>query len=327
MAEVAEKPKVAFYWMGTCGGCEESVVDLAERILDVIAAVDIIFWPVAMDFKKEDVEAMEDGSIAVSIINGSVRNSEDIKVASMLRKKSGLVVAYGSCAHMGGIPSLSNFHTKEETFKKVYLDAPSLENPDMIIPQLKTVIDGIELTLPSINNTVQKLDDIVDVDYYIPGCAPHPDLLMNAILAILSGNLPPKGTILSPNRNMCDACPLERESDRIEVSEFKRIHQIIPKEGQCLLEQGIMCMGPATRQGCNEACMHVGMPCRGCYGPTDGITDMGTKYTGALASIWTATDPDDIDEMVQSIPSFAKMVYYFSTASSMLVRKKMEAFK
>jgi F420-non-reducing hydrogenase small subunit len=322
MTEV--KPKVAFYWMGTCGGCEESVVDLAERILDVVAAVDIIFWPVALDFKKADVEAMEDGSIAVALINGCVRNSEDEKMGKLLRKKAGLIVAYGACAQLGGIPGLANFHTREEIFQKVYIEAPTINNPEKIIPQLETEVNGLKLTLPTIYNTVKKLDDIIDVDYYIPGCAPHPDLLMGAIQAILSGNLPPNGSILSPNRNMCDTCPLERKENKIIMKEFKRIHQIIPEEGQCLLEQGVMCLGPVTRNGCDAACMKVGMPCRGCYGPTDEVEDMGTKYASALASIWEETEEEDVIRMVKSIPSFAKMVYYFSTPSSILKRKKME---
>ena len=77
-----EKPKVALYWCASCGGCEESVVDLAEGILDVVAAVDIVLWPVAMDFKKKDVEAMADDSILVSLINGAVRTSEQEEMAN-----------------------------------------------------------------------------------------------------------------------------------------------------------------------------------------------------------------------------------------------------
>ncbi len=65
-----DKPKVALYWCASCGGCEEAVVDLAEDLLKVVEAVDIVFWPVALDFKKSDVESLPDGDIAVSFING-----------------------------------------------------------------------------------------------------------------------------------------------------------------------------------------------------------------------------------------------------------------
>ena len=102
-------PKVAFYWCASCGGCEETVVDLNEDLLKVAKAVDIVLWPVALDFKKKDIEAMKDGEIAVSFINGAVRLKEQEEWVKLLRQKSGLIVAFGSCAHLGGIPGLGNF--------------------------------------------------------------------------------------------------------------------------------------------------------------------------------------------------------------------------
>src|SRR3972149_3085295 len=108
-----EKPKVAFYWCAGCGGCEESIVDLAEDILMVLDAVDIVFWPVALDFKKHDVEALADGSILAAMINGAVRTSEQEEMVRLLRRKSKVVVAYGACAAMGGIPSLANQFERE----------------------------------------------------------------------------------------------------------------------------------------------------------------------------------------------------------------------
>jgi len=86
------KPKVAFYWCASCGGCGEAVVDLADKILDVVAAVDIVFWPIALDFKYKDVEAMEDGSIAVSFINGAVRTEEQKEIAELLRENQDLLL-------------------------------------------------------------------------------------------------------------------------------------------------------------------------------------------------------------------------------------------
>ena len=104
------KPKVAFYWCASCGGCEEAVLDLAEGVLNVVAAVNIVFWPVALDFKEKDVEAMDDGSIAISFINGAVRTTHQLEMARLLRRKSKLVVAFGACAQLGGIPGLGQSH-------------------------------------------------------------------------------------------------------------------------------------------------------------------------------------------------------------------------
>ena len=112
-----DKPKIAFYWCASCGGCEESIVDLAEDILEVAQAVDIVFWPVAMDFKRKDVEAMPDGSILATMVNGSIRTSEQEEMAYLLRRKSQILIAYGSCAHTGGVPSLANQFSKEQILR------------------------------------------------------------------------------------------------------------------------------------------------------------------------------------------------------------------
>ena len=114
------KPKVALYWNASCGGCEEAWIDLNEDILKVVEAVDIVLWPVAMDFKRKDVEALEDGEIAVAFLNGGVRTSEQLEWSELLRRKSQLVVAFGSCAHLGGIPGLANFSDKRSLLEKVY---------------------------------------------------------------------------------------------------------------------------------------------------------------------------------------------------------------
>ena len=115
------KPKVAFYWCASCGGCEETVVDLNEDILKVADAVDIVLWPVALDFKRKDVEAMADGEIAVSFINGAVRLEEQEEMVKLLRQKSQLVIPFGACAHLGGIPGLGNFWNRETIFEEPFL--------------------------------------------------------------------------------------------------------------------------------------------------------------------------------------------------------------
>ena len=110
------KPKVGFYWCASCGGCEEAIVDLAEAVLDVVELVDIVFWPCAMDFKREDVEAMADGEMAACFVNGAVRTSEQREMVELVRRKSGLLIAFGSCSHMGGIPGLANLVSREGIF-------------------------------------------------------------------------------------------------------------------------------------------------------------------------------------------------------------------
>jgi len=324
------KPKVAFYWCASCGGCEETVVDLNEDLLKVADAVDIVLWPVALDFKRKDVEAMKDGEIAVSFINGAVRLSEQEEMVKLLRKKSQLVVAFGACAHLGGIPGLGNFCTRETIFQWAYKDAPTVENPKGIIPQEKTVVDGKELTLPEFYDTVMTLDQAIPVDYYLPGCPPPPDLVLNAVTAILEGKLPEKGAVLAPDKALCDTCPRkESKPEKFSMKEIKRPWQIKMDPEKCFLEQGIICLGPATRSGCGETCINANQPCRGCFGPVDKVVDQGAKSLSMIASILgiegeeKMTD-EEVSKLIGGIADPAGTFYRFSLPSSLLRRKRME---
>ena len=144
------KLKLAVYWGAACGGCCVSVLDVHEALFDVVAAADLVFWPIALDTKYADVEAMEDKSIDVTLFNGAVRNSENEHLAKLLRQKSKVLVAYGACAHMGGIPGLANFTNKEEIFKRVYEDSESTVNPDKVHPQPKVQVKEGELEILTI---------------------------------------------------------------------------------------------------------------------------------------------------------------------------------
>ncbi len=319
-----DKPKVAFYWCASCGGCEEAVVDLAEDILKVVEAVDIVLWPVALDFKKADVEAMADNSIAVAFINGAVRMSEQEEWVHLLRRKAQLVVAFGSCAHLGGIPGLANLSNRDEIFATNYHDLAVLDNASGTVPLENSKIDGAELTLPVLFDTVRALDQVIEVDYYLPGCAPPPDLIMGAVSAILKGELPPKGTVLAPNKAQCDVCPRkDTKPDRIEISEIKRVATSMPDPDKCFLAQGYVCLGPATRSGCHERCIHGNMPCRGCFGPMDGVYDQGAKFLSAFASILAPKDEAAIDALLDQIPDPAGTFYRFSLPTSLLHRRRM----
>ena len=317
------KPKVAFYWNASCGGCEEAVVDLAEDILKVADAVEIVLWPVALDFKRKDVEAMKDGEIAVAFLNGGIRTSEQESWAKLLRDKAQLIVAFGSCAHLGGVPGLANFYDRDEVFDAAYLSAPSNDNPDGVTPQTETKMPEGELELPEVWDTVHALDQVIDVDYYLPGCAPPPDLIMDAVNAILTGNLPPKGSVLAPDKSLCDTCPRnETKPDKIEISELKRPHMTMMDPEKCFLAEGVICMGPATRSGCGERCINANMPCRGCFGPTREVKDQGAKMLSALASLIDIEDPEEMEKVADSIPDPAGLSYMYSLATSLLTRKQ-----
>jgi F420-non-reducing hydrogenase small subunit len=321
---MTDKPKVAICWLGSCGGCDEAVVDINEAVLDVAGATDIILWPVAMDFKYHHIESMTDGEIVISIINGHVRNSEQEEVARLLRKKSQLVLAFGACACFGGTPGMANFRSKEDIFNWVYRDSPTVVNPKGNYPQTRTEINGKELTLPEFYDQVYALNQIIDVDYYLPGCPPPPDLIVAAVTAVLQGYLPPKGSTLAPNKALCDTCPRNKtKPDKIALKEFKRIHEIEADPNTCFLAQGVVCLGPATRAGCGEACMNINILCRGCFGPVEGVTDSGAKFLSALASMVEAESEEELKKVIDTLADPAGYGYRFSAPRSTLVKKRV----
>ena len=323
---MTDKPKVAFYWCASCGGCEEAVVDLAEKILDVVAAVDIVFWPVALDFKRSDVEAMDDGAILACFINGAVRTTEQEEMAQLLRRKSQVMIAFGSCSHLGGIPGLANLWDRESIFRTSYLETPSTVNPGGILQQTTHQENGHEVSLPGFYDTVRALDQVTDVDYYLPGCAPTPKLIGEAVGVLLSGELPPKGTVLSPDKALCDECPRrDSKPETLSITEFKRPHQIVLNEDECILAQGVLCMGPATRAGCEALCVEGNMPCTGCFGPTSRVRDQGAKALSAFASSVGSDDESEIERILAAIPDPVGTFYRYSLPTSLLRRKKVEA--
>ena len=97
------KPRIALYWAASCGGCDVAVLDTNEKILDIADIADIVLWPIALDFKYHHVEAMEDGSIDLYLFNGAIRNSEQERIAQLLRAKSKVMVAFGACACFGAM--------------------------------------------------------------------------------------------------------------------------------------------------------------------------------------------------------------------------------
>ncbi|GAW91113.1 oxidoreductase [Calderihabitans maritimus] len=316
------KLNLAVYWTAACGGCDVSILDIDEKILQVGELANIVLWPLAADGKYEDVEKMEDGAIDVCLFNGAIRLSEQEEMARLLRRKSKILIAYGSCACFGGIPGLANFFTKEEIVDRVYKDTPSTDNAEGMVPLATVQVPEGELSLPEFYNDVFTLPQVVEVDYYIPGCPPPVDLIVRAIDAIATNKLPPKGTVIAGQKALCHECGRVKEDKK--VKEFKRPHEVEVDPEKCLLEQGIICCGPATRGGCGGRCTGVNMPCRGCFGPAAEVLDEGAKMVGAIASIIDSADPEEIKKINKMIVDPAGTFYRFGLPNSMLRRKRKE---
>jgi len=314
------KPKLALYWAASCGGCDVAVLDTNEKILDIASAADIVFWPIAIDFKYHHVAAMEDRSIDLCLFNGAIRNSEQERIARLLRAKSKLMVAFGACACFGGIPALANFTNRGEIFERAFVAAPSNVNPDRTFPQTLTTVREGELELPEFLDDVSTLAQVVDVEYFVPGCPPPVDIILRVIDLFTTGQLPPVGSVIASDKTLCDEC--DRIKEEKKITRFYRPHEITPDPKRCLLEQGIICCGPVTRGGCGLRCIKANMPCRGCFGSPPGVVDQGAKLVSAIASIYQGNTEEEIARMVDEVLDPAGTFYRFGLADSMLKRKR-----
>ena len=315
------KPKLALYWAAGCGGCDVAVLDTNEKLLDIARLFDIVLWPIATDFKYHDVRAMAEKSIDLCLFNGSIRSTEHEEMAKLLRAKSKVLIAFGACACHGGIPALANFSNRDEILQKVYMDEPSNSNEQKTVPQLKTKVAEGELELPELFDTVKTLAQVVPVEYFVPGCPPPVDLILKVVDLYATKKLPPVGATIASDKTCCDEC--DRIKEEKKVAKFYRPHEIITDPKKCLLEQGIICCGPATRGGCGMTCVKVNMPCRGCFGPPPGVVDQGAKMLSAIASIYQGDSPEEIEKMLKEVVDPAGTFYRFGMADSLLKRKRL----
>jgi F420-non-reducing hydrogenase small subunit len=323
------KPKLAVYWASGCGGCEIAFANLGERFLEVTEAMDFVFCPCLLDTKRKDVEAFADGEIAVTLFDGAIRTDENEDWAHLLRRKSKILIALGACAHGGGIPALSNLHTRAEHLKTIYLE--QADNAAGVTPcQTHTVsVPEGELEMPRFHDRVKRLADVVPVDYSIPGCPPEADQIYNAMRALLGAlggvqPLPPAGAVLGVGApNVCAECSRKRSDKRVPA--FRRVWEFEPDPEICLVEQGVPCMGLATRGGCGGLCPSVQMPCIGCYGPPAGVYDQSAKVVSLLGSVLDIAPIKDlrgdalnahVDESIDGLVDIAGLAGKFHSARS-----------
>ncbi len=280
------KPRLAHVVLGGCEGCYVSLLDAHEGLLDLIEATEIVTSPM--------IESDEMRECDVALVEGALTNERDVEKLLEAREKSEVLVAVGSCAALGGIGGLRNLMTVDDLMEGVYGD----ERPG----------EG----LPPLTSYVKPLSALVDVDISVPGCAPETDVLMDAIHAALTGE-----EWTPPRRNMCDECEREKKTLLEHSAEFvsdavygiMELDEIDPK--RCLLEQGIVCMGPMTREGCGAKCTAANIPCRGCLGPSRKEFEQGGKMIDTLAAVLPAGALMYLDDLVGTGYRFSMPISVF----------------
>ncbi|MHC4472047.1 MAG: NADH-quinone oxidoreductase subunit B family protein [Planctomycetota bacterium] len=323
------KIKMAVSWAAACGGCDVSLLDIEEKLLDLAEIADIVFWPVAMDFKRDELLALPAGNVDIGIFNGAVRTSEQEEDAVAFREKCKVLVAYGACACFGGIPGLANLTDGEGILETAYGTTVSTDNPDGVRPETSTPVNGHELTLPEFHDTVKSLPQVVPVDVVMPGCPPPTERILDlvdvAAKYAADGTLPPKGAVLAEDKALCDECSRNETRTGGRIAAVRRPHEVAIDPDRCFLDQGILCMGIATRGGCGQTCIRANMPCRGCFGPTPDMLDPGAEAMSAIGSVAGEAIENDVPEhewkrAVRSIRDPAGTFYRFTLPVAILNR-------
>lgn len=280
-------PKVAEEWLNICGGCEVAILDIGEKLLDLLPSLEFVHMPVLMDHKyfgqtgeKSELEIPE---AEIGMISGGIRNEKEKHVTEEMRKKCKTLIALGSCACFGGIPALANMYTLDDLYEKVYRDSKTTESADTPSKDLPPLLDR-----------VYAIDEVVPVDVYIPGCPMNPNIIVEALSCLLEGK-----PFELPERSVCDDCAVRRE-EKSDVGLKRPLQdpEFTPgdyKNFRCFNEQGILCLGPVTKSGCGKSyvegeetfprCIKGFMPCRGCFGPIRKSANPLVDMMSALSSI------------------------------------------
>lgn len=300
--------KISSEWLNACSGCEISIIDMGDRLLEALTLVEFVHIPALIDHKYfgqlGDQDHLRLPEADIGIISGGIRNAEHLEVAEEMRRRCKTIIALGTCATHGGIPALCNSYTTQETVAAMY-ETITTDPPDAIPGE----------GLPPLLERCYALDEKIGIDLYLPGCPPHPDQIFSALIALLKGAMPDLTT-----KSVCDDCPSYRDGKgRVQtLKRFLHAPEISLRDEpldrmRCLLEQGLLCMGPVTRGGCGgyggtPRCIAARVPCRGCYGPVK-------KNGNPLLGILNALASNSID--IRSLPEKASLLR-FSGAHGLL---------
>ena len=296
MSETKTKQPVTvnLEWLSDCGGCHVAVVDLHEKIEKVLEAVTIQRCPVLTDIKGYP-------QARVGLVSGAIRNEHDRHAAEEMRKSCDLVIAWGSCAVYGGIVGAGTVHNRSEIFDTVYHHGKTTAtqtSPSVEVSPLEKM--------------VMPIDEVIDVDMYLPGCPPHPAFVFDALISLVEGRTPKAG-----KRSVCGRC--NRVMKKTEIDRIKSSSEGIPDPRLCFLSQGYICMGSVTLDRCLAPCPTNGVVCTGCAGATmQVLTEPNRDIRTEIADRMSRLTRIPRQTIIREIERTAKSHYSYTMASTMI---------
>jgi F420-non-reducing hydrogenase small subunit len=293
---MAAKAKISIEWLSGCSGCELSIVDMHEKLLQVLSEVELVRIPILMD-TKEYVKA------DVGLISGSLRTEHDIEAAHKMREACDKIIAFGTCPVYGGPQGAGYAHTTDELLTNAYKQNPTTDSHDL--PQ----------SVPKLLDGNRPLDSEIEVDLYIPGCPPSPAYIFEALMALVGNREPKIG-----KHNVCFNC--DRRMEKTDVKELRRPHEGEYDPEVCFLSQGCLCFGSVTLDRCMAPCPRYGVPCFSCGGPSEAVIleppkDVRTMVAARMTHLTEIPEK----EIIAEVEKQAKTHYAYAMASPVFRQK------
>jgi F420-non-reducing hydrogenase small subunit len=240
----------------------------------------------------------------IGIVTGSIRTEHDRHAAEEMRRKCKTIIAFGTCAVYGGLHGAGLAHSREQIMDYVYKSTPTTKTD--FVPDID--ITGLE-------KMVVPLDEVIDVDLYLPGCPPHPHFIFESLSSLVEKRAPKAG-----QETVCGGCT--RVMRKTEVATIQDNSVAVPEEDVCLLSQGHICLGSVTLDRCLSPCPNHGIMCTGCAGPTMQILsepnhDIRTEIGDRMSRLTKIKKEDIIGHMEKS----AKTHYAYAMATKMIGNK------
>ncbi len=314
-----DKMKIAIVYGAICGGCDVAIVNWGEKLAEILKKYDIVYWSVAVDGKLEDLEKIE--HIDIGIYMGSVRTELHKKLAKMLREKSDIVISYGACASYGGTPGLATLVSGKKVIEDIKKTITTDSREEKELPEYAHI--------PKLLETNYAVVQLIDPDIIAPGCPPSAisnEEIVKFLLEYERGKKLEGKIVLGEENSLCSICPRRpKDLHKIVMPGIYRMHEIKIDENKCFLEQGILCMGPATRAACKAPCIKNNYPCVGCMGPAPGVDDVGLKYISSIASLAFVDKEKELMEKglekhLDKIVDPVGVFYKYTLSSSLLAK-------
>jgi len=264
--------RFAVLQLSGCAGCEVSLLNAEEWV----ESYDLAYMPLV-------VSAYGVPEVDILLVSGGVRTDEDLYNLRRAVRCADQVVAVGTCAISGGVASLGN----RDEVREIFLNQEARRHVPRLLPKCRPI------------------DAVVEVDRYLPGCPPTPELFMAVLYDTPD---------FEPSRTVCQEC------GRRKLKDMRPDHLIGFQRGEvkpdiCLINQGYLCVGSSTRGGCRALCTRPGHPCIGCRGPSDVFIEKESEaWLESIKRVFTAmTDipEEELDQALRS-PQLALFLFQFS---------------